>query len=234
MQQGRDPASIVGTTGSFINFTRNFVDTVKGIGGSFIFNTPVVDENGDVVERNPGSASGATRLAERFGDLVSVPEGLIPEEVARYKSAIMQMAYADARMQEGGNRLSDQDIRNALQRLGTDQGDPRRVATVLVENLSRRAESLRGRVNMYKGIGEGIPGFSGRAALRNVFGTEDPLGKIDANVRGVAELFERTMAQPEGGRDPVTGEPLQREQGSSDPGVNEEELRSLIEGLPEL
>lgn len=230
---GEDPGQIVGPTGAVVNFSRNFVDTLKSLGSAFRLNQPVVDEQGDVVVSNPMSESGTSDLVSRFDSAIFVPDGVVPEERARYQSAVMQMAYSIARLNEpGSGRLSDQDVRAALEELGADQADPRRMATNMVDILAKRTRNFRTRVKQVGGVGESIPGLGRDRAMMNVFGRRDPMDGIDNALNSINSLISEAIPQAPGTRDPVTGDP-NRSMQTEDPEEMDAQLEQMLNGLPD-
>ena len=72
---------------------------------------------------------------------------------AQYKALVMEMAYMDARLQEPSNRgLSDNDIKNALDRVGADTANP-------VSFLDRQIQRTEQNLKKLDRLGDGFSPF---------------------------------------------------------------------------
>lgn len=202
-QQASDPQQIVGTAGGLLNFASNLVNALKGSAKNVSFFSDT-DENGNPTE-------GATRFGLDNADEV-VPDDAVPpafrrnaESALKYKSAVMQLVYADARLEEPGARqLSDADIKNAMDRLGVSSGDPSAVLSNLESVMNNRLNVARNRFDRF-GNRAIAAGLDRGDTFQRAFGV-DPLERIGEIRSKLGAEFQRGQAETDGPIRPVAEE----------------------------
>lgn len=167
IEKGENPEALVGTAGGFVRLTDNIFRTARGVVAGFKPSMVVGGTRNDDGSITGGRVvDGITGAVEEFGALIAVPPGIDEKsvEAQRYRSAVMQAVYVDARLAEPGARqLSDADIKNAMDRLGVNSGNPEAIFTVLLQNFRHRTDGLRNSIETYRGVAEGhLPGSADR------------------------------------------------------------------------
>lgn len=183
IDNGQTPESILKTSGSILTFVDDLSSTVKGLTGAFETGERArfagkINVGGD--RANDGSLVGGTWMsieeyAQKFGDSIGLPKNvqLSAEDAALYKSNMMQLFYLSALTKEPGSRaLSDQDIKNAMESLGAQSGDPFVVATRLFDNAAMTYNDLFNAVDQVQ-VQAGEVGVPPDRAVRLIFGLED-------------------------------------------------------------
>lgn len=185
IDSGEAPETILGTSGSVMRFVGDVGNTIKGLAKSF--------ETGERAQFSGKIGVGGERQADgslsdakwmtldeyaaTLGDEFKLPQGIEngSKEAALYKSTMMEMFYLSALSSEPGSRaLSDQDIRNAMDRLGGLSGDPEVVVQRLYDNSMAAYNDLFASVNVVK-TQAATPGIDVNPddAVRIVFGLSD-------------------------------------------------------------
>ena len=157
LEEASDPQNIVGKQGGLLNFAADMwnlaVGTGKNLSGIRIFEDRDADGNG-------------TGTSQSFNDSINtyISDDMVPAQfrtdaqaALKYKSAVMQLVFADARLEEPGARqLSDADIKHSMTRLGVSSGDPMAVLANLESVMQNRLnvsasryERLGGQIDAY-------------------------------------------------------------------------------------
>jgi len=175
-----DPQQITGTSGGFLGFANNMMNAVAGSAKNIkVFAQR--DEKGNGI----GESRTITEAADEFIDDSMVPEQFRGDAAMRtqYKSAMMQLLYADARLEEPGARqLSDADIQAAKDRLAFSSGDPRAVINTLGDVMKRRLEKTQMNFNHIKGMAT-ARNLDPRRAVRRITGRDTDLFFEEQNAR---------------------------------------------------
>jgi hypothetical protein len=152
--RGQDPREAVGTAGRLNMFASNLIDTMKGVGASaFDFLKQVNPLTGET------TFVPAADKASLVSDIrVEVPAGM---DAAAYRSAVIELAFAVAKINDPSGRLSDNDFRTAMEQVGANSGSPETLMNTVM-NLSTRSlrsynESVASAVAMAK---EAVPEWS--------------------------------------------------------------------------
>ena len=178
--QASEPGQITGNVGGM----NRLVNTIgRSLSGGL-----------SVAKKITTSEGGETTLREISQ---SLSDDIVPEAVrgdanaaSRYKAAIMQMVYADARLNEPGARqLSDADIENAMVRLGVDNNDPQAVVDVFFGNMENRMDGLEIK---FREIGSTMEAVGGNEALGLIYGG-DPLGTIAGRQEAIRNIRGRSQ-----------------------------------------
>lgn len=180
IQRGENPEAVVGSAGGFIRLADNMFRTARGAIDGF---TP------NFVTANGTRVDGVSGAVAEFGDDIVLPQGVEENaaDAARYRSAIMQAVYVDARLAEPGARqLSDADIKNAMDRLGVSSGNPQTIFSTLMQNFNSRTEGIRGSIDTIRGVGASS-GLSRDKAETLIFG-DDTVKILDASSESLDEL----------------------------------------------
>jgi hypothetical protein len=115
--------------------------------------------------------------------------GYTAEQAAKYRSAIMQAVYIDARLAEPGARqLSDADIKNAMDRLGVRTNNPASMMKTLMQNMARRTSGVRRKIQTIGEIGE-AHGIKADHARNLIFGNN-----ASANVQASMDRMDAVTA----------------------------------------
>jgi hypothetical protein len=181
LKRGESPEAVIGSAGGFIRLADNVFRAAKGTVAGFKPNFKN-EADGTII-------SGIDGAVEIFGNEIGLPEGLEENapEAAKYRSAIMQAVYVDARLAEPGARqLSDADIKNAMDRLGVNSGNPRAIFGTLLQNFDRRAEGTKTSIQTIRDVGE-ASGITADLAERTIFG-EGTGAMIDSNTQLLRDL----------------------------------------------
>lgn len=143
IESGRGTVDIMGAGGKTTKFVADFVNGANAVGRQVLLWT---GPDGRQVALD-GSPASANRYVKQNGDLFDgfdVPESVRGNLAAteRYKAAVVQMAYAKARIAEPGARqLSDTDFSNALQQIGANATDPEALRQILFGDIVRGVEA---------------------------------------------------------------------------------------------
>jgi hypothetical protein len=194
-----NPADIVGNPGTFNNFANNVIKTVTGGARTAGFFKDV-DEDGN----GSGKFRTLTEAADDYIDDSMLPLGLAAasEGAARYKASIMQMVYADARLNEPGARqLSDADIRHAMERLGVNSSDAATVLKVFSESVDQR---LALQLEKYQYFENTMAFATGdvKENMGRTFGT-DPVARVEQARARIRTSFDAARAALGGAPTPV-------------------------------
>lgn len=187
----QNPADVVGSTGGMNRAVSNLTRFVTG-GAGVVGAYAEVGEDGKV----SGEFSNLDDLAVKY-----VPLNLIPESIrdnaraaSRYRAAIMQMVYVDARLEEPGARqLSDADIKNAMDRLGVNENDAVGVAQTFGASLDRR---LATSATQYEYFQNRMSHTTGDlpSNMEKSLGVADPVGRITEARKRVGTAFGSAAA----------------------------------------
>lgn len=180
------PGNLTGNVGNFNRVTNDLLKTVQGVGRTVQVFASVDPETGAGV----GKGMGLKAAAEKHIDDSWVPEEFRSDARAasQWKASIMQMVYADARLEEPGARqLSDADITNAMSRLGVNGTDPMAVLGVFYNNMQQRFDVAASDFQRYENK------MGSRAALTEVMGA-DPLALIEEHKKTLGEGFNEALS----------------------------------------
>ena len=224
LADAENPELAVGMQGSLISGAADIVKLVTGTGkaAQMVF--------GGVDEEGKGVGKGVNPFSDDYVDKY-IPDSWLPEELnerkygvlgglsdeaKRYKAAMMQLVFANARIQEpGGRQLSDQDIERSAAMLGGDSGDPRTMLTILAENAIDNLDSTRGVFERRAGQAAAY-NLDPSSTLSRLYGTtgEEKLGPLEY----IDSVKERTLAAIGRGREAAGGTvPSTKEQVSGAP-----------------
>jgi hypothetical protein len=137
----------------------------------------------------------------------------VAENVAKFKSSIVQLAYAIARAAEPGARqLSEGDIKRALTVIGAQSGNPEALKGVLLQLLNVQYKQVQGDVNNAVGRAASLTGgkystdklgqpiiiggnglYTKERALANVYGA--PLAIFHEQSKATRTRIEDSMAK---------------------------------------
>lgn len=134
---GIAPGVAVGDTGAVVRLSKRISDALKNLPIAF-----------DAAITKPGtfmdtviSDTSFQNIAQEYGDLIKVPEGVVGRAASEYQAAMGGLIYAQALMNQGGvgTGLSDRDVRNAADMVGASSGDPAFIARRIL-NMYQNAE----------------------------------------------------------------------------------------------
>jgi hypothetical protein len=180
-EKAGDPRDIVGTVGGMNQL-------VSSVGKVFSGGLRAMQSFAEVGEDGIGIGKGKT--ANEWTS--SISDEMIPESIrgkaqqaSAYKAAIMQMVYADARLNEPGARqLSDNDITNAMVRLGVNSNDPQTVIDVFFTNMDDRLAVTE---QKFSDVASTLEPVGGAAALKTVYG-RDIIGDLSQKRERISEI----------------------------------------------
>ena len=192
----KEAEAVVGTAGGMVKAVDSMWRTLRGS----VKNLDLMINTGGVLQDNGKYAGGENK---RFDPKDYIPDEDIPsefagnaEQAAKYRSAIMQAVYIDARLAEPGARqLSDADIKNAMDRLGVRTNSPASIMQTLMQNMERRQQGVRRKIEMVGEIGE-AHGLKPEHARELVFGknagqhiqdSTDALSEIRGGIKGLQD-----------------------------------------------
>lgn len=166
MEAGKPAGDFLDGTGKVLGFVDNVSKSIANAGGTFFAaiaqgaDEDILLGRGQVVAADPRNLD---KLREAgygdYIDAIEIPDWIKNSEdsasrAARYQSAIVQLAYAIARSNEPGARqLSDADFRHALAEIGANSADPKKLAAVILQNMTRKARSVENNIERAEDIG---------------------------------------------------------------------------------
>ena len=193
-----DPQTITGTQGGILNFANNLINTVQGTAKNIrVFAQEDASGNGT------GDSRSLVDAADDFISDEEVPAQFRGNSAAQiqYKSAVMQLLYSDARLEEPGARqLSDADIAAAKDRLGVSSGDPAAVLANLNSVMLKRLDKTLFHFDNIKGMAR-ARGLRPELAVRRIVG-RDPTEELQKQRDRLAEIINRGNATVEFPIDP--------------------------------
>lgn len=157
---------------------------------------------------DPDATSGIEGDITKNGEVLSLVDRFVPESItganerARYKAIVIQMAYAQWRMNEGsGSRqASNQDIAMALDQLGANGTSMDMVLQTMLQNSMAGLQGLENKINQNVNAGEAI-GLTRDFVTTTLFGGD--LSELYTDMNG---LLGRAQGYMSGQRAPLPGE----------------------------
>lgn len=162
---GVDPEQFLGIAGKATSVIINTVTAAAG-GSKTFRNTATVDEDGNVVETLTEKLVPNSEAMAYLSD--------IGVDNAKIRANVIELAFSVARMQEPGGRLSDNDFKVALTRIGGDYSDPRALSATLQQLMQGNQEEYTFRVKGIESDGKTFNLPKG-AATEAVYGEQHDL-----------------------------------------------------------
>lgn len=174
------PQEYLGLTGETVQVTSNIVSTMEG-GMSALRKKGVYDEDGEVIATLDDLVNG------KNAGMTDYMQSVLGPMNARTQSNIIELAFAVAKMHEPGGKLSDNDFKYALKRIGGNYNNPQALAATLKELMISGRQDLHGKLRSLDqaairyGLGEG-------KGLELAFG--DSMSKSDEDYAKAGEDFD--------------------------------------------
>jgi len=183
---------VVGQAGKTITMIDNFVRGLRGTLQAFIpGDTFFKDTN--LIDRWKGHANNPNAA---IWDLIQLPEWTrnSAAQAQNYRAQIIELAYLSARAAEPSNRgLSDNDIQNALKRLGAESGNPavmfRRSMEIVASGSTEVDDRLKGHYTAYQ---RRDGSFISDEAIDRILGGA-LLGEYRAGIKALYKKFDVTI-----------------------------------------
>lgn len=152
--------NILGTAGKATSFAKRLMDSstamFRQLRKADTYSIPIIDSSGKAV-KDPRFMSYRGRdayLKDAGVDVETILQESGLEDSARNSeelaALIVNMAYAQARMNEPGNtRLSDTDYKLALRQVGADATDPEALVRIMHNNLDANLQSTKTALSLF-------------------------------------------------------------------------------------
>lgn len=188
-----DPQQIVGTPGGILSFFDNLWNT--GVGSYKNLSGIVYAETDNDGNPLPGSSTKTlSEVAEEYAHRIKIPAEFQQNVEAqnRYRAAVMQMVYLNARLLEPGARqLSDADIKNSMDSLGVKSDNPMAIVQTLIESYSSRADESAIKFKDVASRGS-VHGIDSETAYKAVFG-HNPITRLDETRKVLEDQYNSVM-----------------------------------------
>jgi len=138
---------IMGTGGKLQKWAGDLVNNFITLGRASGSVLSFEGSDGKVTGTFDGSTAGAQRYVKKnksiFKDM-AIPEEIRGDSnaIARYQAIIVQMAYGQAKMNDEGGRVTNEDFANGVQQIGANATDPEALRQILVGNLERSVKTF--------------------------------------------------------------------------------------------
>jgi hypothetical protein len=178
---------VVGDAGRTVAFLDNAVRSVRGVLEAFVPGDTFLQDS-DLLDQWRGRANAPNAA---IWETIQLPEWARASsaQAQNYRAQIIELAYLSARAAEPSNRgLSDNDIKNALRRLGAESANPAVLFRRSMEIVASGANDIDDKLKTYYGSFERRDGsFIEDEKIDQIMGGKS----LAAYRQGVNELYDK-------------------------------------------